>query len=412
MADPRRIETTCCIVGGGPAGMVCGLILARAGVKAVVLEKHSDFLRDFRGDTVHPSTLDVIDELGLMPDFLTRPHTRVTELTGVIGGEPIRIADFTHVSARNKFLALMPQWHFLDMFADAGAKLSTFDLHMNAKGSELVIENGVVRGVRASTLEGPLDIRADLVIAADGRTSDMRAQSGLSVRDLGAPMDVLWMRIEKAAGHPDATAGYFDAGRILVLLDRGEYWQAAFVIPKGADATLRARGLEALRADIAAIAPFLTDALEKLASLDDVKLLTVTVDRMERWWRPGLLCIGDCAHAMSPIGGVGINLAVQDAVAAANILAEPLRTGRLQDRHLQAVQRRRLFPTRVVQVMQVTAQRRVIAPVLSARGRTRPPGLVRLLSRWRVLQRLPAQFIGVGVRPEHVRAPAAKGISK
>lgn len=408
MTETRRIDTTCCIVGGGPAGMVCGLILARAGVKVVVLEKHGDFLRDFRGDTVHPSTLDVIEELGLMPDFLTRPHTRVTELTGVIGGEPIRIADFTHVSARNKFLAMMPQWHFLDMFADAGAKLSTFDLRMNAKGAALIIEDGVVRGVTASTADGMLDIRADLVIAADGRTSDMRAQSGLGVRDLGAPMDVLWMRIEKEAGHPDATAGYFDAGRIVVLLDRGDYWQAAYVIPKGADAMLRERGIAALRADISAIAPFLAGALEKIASLDDVKLLTVTVDRMERWWRPGLLCIGDCAHAMSPIGGVGINLAVQDAVAAANTLAAPLRAGRLQDRHLLAVERRRRLPTRVVQGMQVTAQRRVIAPVLSARSRTRPPGVLRLLNRWRALQRLPAQFIGVGVRPEHVRAPLAK----
>ena len=323
--DLEQLNTRCCIVGGGPAGMMLGYLLARAGIEVLVLEKHGDFLRDFRGDTIHPSTLDLLHELGLLGNFLQRPHDEVRQLTGWIGDSQLRIADFTHLPTHCKFLAFMPQWDFLNFFAEEGKRYPSFRLQMNTEATDLLVEDGLVTGVRAKSAQGELAIRADLTIAADGRHSMLRQRAGLEIIDLGAPMDVLWMQISRAESDPPVTLGRVDAGRILVLLNRRTYWQCALIIPKGAYDELRARALPAFRAQLAQLAPFLRDRVEELADWEQMKLLTVMVDRLKRWWRPGLLCIGDSAHAMSPIGGVGINLAIQDAVAAANICWQPQR---------------------------------------------------------------------------------------
>ncbi|HEY0393124.1 MAG TPA: FAD-dependent oxidoreductase, partial [Candidatus Elarobacter sp.] len=343
----ETIRVRCCIAGGGPAGMMLGYLLARAGVDVAVLEKHADFLRDFRGDTVHPSTLEVMWELGLLDPFLARPHQEVPQIAGRIGGTFVTIADFSRLHTRCRFIALMPQWDFLNFLDEHGRAYPGFRVLMRAEVTELIEENGRVAGVRASAPDGPLEIRADLVVGADGRRSTVRERAGLAVRDLGAPIDVLWMRLSKRADDPTTALGRFDAGRILVTLDRGDYWQCAYVIRKGGLDALKERGLDALRADVVAIAPFTRDRVGELRTWDDVKLLTVTVDRLRRWYRPGLLCIGDAAHAMSPLGGVGINLAIQDAVAAANVLAEPLRARTVTLKHLAAVEKRRTFPIRV-----------------------------------------------------------------
>src|SRR3954447_7993818 len=318
---PRRIETTCCVTGGGPAGMVLGFLLARAGVEVVVLEKHGDFLRDFRGDTIHPSTLEIMNELGILDEFLKRPHQEAKQLTGVIGDEEIPVADFSHLPTRCKFIAFMPQWDFLDFIAEHARGYPAFHLHMRAEVTDLIEEDGKFVGVRADTPEGPLEVRADLTIGADGRHSTVRERAGLEVDDQGAPIDVLWMRLSHQPGDPDQPLGRFDSGRIFIMLYRGDYWQCGFVIPKGGYDTIRQRGLEAFREDIATIAPFLRGRVRELDDWEKIRLLTVTVDRLRQWYRPGLLCIGDSAHAMSPVGGVGINLAIQDAVAAANLLA-------------------------------------------------------------------------------------------
>ena len=408
----ESLRVRCCIAGGGPAGMMLGYLLARAGIEVAVLEKHGDFLRDFRGDTVHPSTLEVMAELGLLDGFLQRPHQEFTQIAGRINGVEVPIADFSHLPGRCTFVVLMPQWDFLDFLAAAGKRYSGFRVLMDAEVRDLIVEGERVAGVRASTPEGELEIRADLVVGADGRHSTVRARAGLDVRDFGAPIDVLWMRLSKRAEDPVSTLGYFEAGRLIVTIDRGEYWQCALVIPKGGLDALRARGLEALRADITAIVPFLGERIGELHDWGQIKLLTVVVDRLQRWHRPGLLCIGDAAHAMSPMGGVGINLAIQDAVAAANLLAAPLLAGSLTERDLQAVQRRRLFPVRVTQAVQVFAAQRIFANLTTGappvrRGPGPLPWPVRLLSRFPVLRRLPARFIGLGVRPEHVRTPEA-----
>ena len=403
------MRVRCCIAGGGPAGMMLGYLLARAGVDVVVLEKHPDFLRDFRGDTVHPSTLEVMFELGLLDEFLRRPHTEIRRFSGRINGTMVEIADLSHVPTRCKFIALMPQWDFLNFLAEHGARYPTFRLLMRAEADDLIVEDGRVAGVRATTADGPLEIRADLVVGADGRHSTMRARAGFTVRDFGAPIDVLWMRLTKQPDDPLSVLGSFDRGRLFVTLDRGDYWQCAMVIPKGGLDALRARGLPALQAEIAAIAPFDGDRANELRSWDDVKLLTVVVDRLDRWYRPGLLCIGDAAHAMSPMGGVGINIAIQDAVAAANILAEPLRTGRAGERELAAVQRRRMFPVRITQSAQVFVADRVFGKIgAGAPAATNRPPLpfpLKLLQWFPYLRRLPARFLAVGVRPEHVRTP-------
>jgi 2-polyprenyl-6-methoxyphenol hydroxylase-like FAD-dependent oxidoreductase len=404
------IQTRCCIAGGGPAGMMLGYLLARAGVDVVVLEKHADFLRDFRGDTIHPSTLEVVHELGLLDQFLQRPHTELPRLTAKIGDHDVTIADFTHLPTRCKFIAFMPQWDFLNFLAEQGRRYPTFHLRMEAAVTGLRQRDGRVTGVEAKTPQGTLQVDAELVVGADGRGSTVREQAGLEVIDLGAPMDALWMQISKGPDDPGQTLGRIAAGRILVSIDRGDYWQVAYVIPKGGFEEIRRRGLPALREAIAAMAPFFRERLGELRDWNDVKLLTVRVDRLRRWYRPGLLCIGDAAHAMSPIGGVGINLAIQDAVATANILAAPLRNGTVTEANLAAVQKRRELPTRLTQRVQIFMQDRVIRNVLSsAQLTTTLPLALRLLRRWPLLQRVPARLVGVGVRPEHVRIPSHEG---
>jgi 2-polyprenyl-6-methoxyphenol hydroxylase-like FAD-dependent oxidoreductase len=398
-----EITTTCAIAGGGPAGMMLGLLLARAGVDITVLEKHRDFLRDFRGDTIHPSTLEVMHELGLLDELLARPHEKMREAGVEIGGAMMKAADFSHLPTRCKFIAFMPQWHFLDFLAEAGRHYPGFHLRMDTEVTGVIEEKGRVVGLHALTQEGPIDIRADLVVGADGRGSVVRERAGLAVRDFGAPMDVLWMRLSRRAGDPSDTLFRVVPGHLIITIDRGDYWQCAFVIEKGAFDTVKEKGLDAFRAGIAQVLPFAADRMDEIASWDDVKLLTVKVDRLRAWARDGLLCIGDAAHAMSPVGGVGINLAIQDAVAAANLLAEPLRDGVVTLDDLRAVERRRLLPTRLTQAVQVFAQRFLIAPTLRARGDIAPPLILRLLNRFPLLRRIPGYAVGVGARPEHVR---------
>jgi 2-polyprenyl-6-methoxyphenol hydroxylase-like FAD-dependent oxidoreductase len=400
------IATGCCIAGGGPAGMMLGLLLARAGVRVIVLEKHRDFLRDFRGDTIHPSTLDLMHEVGLLEEFLALPHEKATLLQGQVAGRSIPVADFSRLSTHCRFLVFMPQWDFLDFLARHAARYPGFSLRMQSEAIGFIEENGRVTGVQVSTPGGTMQVRADLVVAADGRHSIAREQAGLRVQDLGAPMDVLWFRLSRRPQDPAATMGRFEAGRIMVTINRGEHWQCAFVIPKGGLESIRERGLDAFRQEIARALPFAEDRLLEIASWEDVKLLTVRVDRLRKWFRPGLLCIGDAAHAMSPIGGVGINLAIQDAVAAANLLAEPLRAGPPASERLRAVQRRRELPTRLTQRLQVIVQNRVIRRVLAGQRPLRVPVPLRLLERFPALRRFPAYLIGMGVRPEHVRLPS------
>ena len=398
----EQVSTACCIAGGGPAGMMLGLLLARAGVEVVVLEKHADFLRDFRGDTIHPSTLQVLHELGLLDRFLRLPYQKVERLAVSIGDETLPVADFTHLPTRCQFVALMPQWHFLDFLAGEAAHAPTFTLRMRTEVTDLIHEGGDIVGVRAAGPDGALTIRARLVVGADGRTSLVRERAGLRVDELGAPMDVLWFRLSRRQTDGVETMGRIAPGRFLVMLDRGDYWQCGFVIPKGTIDRLRAAGLDAFRGDVTRVVPFVADRIAEIASWDDVKLLTVQVNRARRWSRPGLVCIGDAAHAMSPVGGVGINLAIQDAVAAANLLTAPLRSGRVTPADLAAVQRRREWPTRVTQRLQMLAQEGVVRPVLDRTGPITPPLGLRLLGRFPILQRLPARLVGLGVRPEHV----------
>jgi 2-polyprenyl-6-methoxyphenol hydroxylase-like FAD-dependent oxidoreductase len=401
------ITTTCAIVGGGPAGMMLGFLLARAGVNVAVLEKHADFFRDFRGDTVHPSTLELMYELGLLDEFLKRPHQKVETLTAQIGAEHLMMVDFRHLPTHCKFIALMPQWDFLNFLAERGKRYKTFELHMKTEATGLIEEGGRVVGLRAKTPDGELTIRADLVVGCDGRHSTIRESASLKSDDYGAPMDVLWFRITRKESDSSDAFGHVEAGKMLVMLDRGDYWQCAFVIAKGGIEKVKAKGLDAFRASVADMSPFLADRVGELKSWDDVKLLSVTVDRLQKWWRPGLLCIGDAAHAMSPIGGVGINMAVQDAVAAANRLAAPLAAGKVTDADLQAIQDRRTLPVRFTQWLQLTIQKRVISRVLASQQRPKPPLVFRLFAIFPALRRIPARLLGVGIRPEHVRTPDA-----
>jgi len=403
----EEIRVRCCIAGGGPAGMMLGFLLARAGVDVAVLEKHADFLRDFRGDTVHPSTLEMMHELGILDDFLRRPHQQLDRLKVQIGDTSLWAADFSHLPTHAKFIALMPQWDFLNFLGEHAARYPEFQLRMQAEVVDLIQENGDVTGVRAKTPNGDLTVRSDLVVGSDGRRSIVREKAGLNVVEKGAPVDVLWMRISRQASDPPQTLGRIDMGRILVMIYRGEYWQCAFVIPKGTAEELKARGIENFRAEIARLVPYLRNRLGELKDWNDVSLLTVKVDRLETWYKPGLLCIGDAAHAMSPIGGVGINLAVQDAVAAANILAAPLAAGAAPVHMLRKVQDRREFPTRLTQAVQIFAQNRFIGRVLAGNNPIQVPSILKLMQRWPILQRIPARAIGLGARPEHVKTPEA-----
>jgi 2-polyprenyl-6-methoxyphenol hydroxylase-like FAD-dependent oxidoreductase len=382
-----------------------GFLLARSGVEVIVLEKHADFLRDFRGDTIHPSTLELMYELGLLKEFLKRPHQEVRELAGQIGREMVTMADFTHLPTHCKFLAFMPQWDFLNFLIEQGKRYSGFQVRMQAEAHDLIELDGRIAGVRAKAPDGELEIRATLTVGADGRHSIVRERAGLQVMDLGAPMDVLWMRISRRPSDPGETLGHIEAGRLFVMIDREDYWQCGFVIPKGAADEIRKRGIEQFRDNIANLQPFLRDRVGELRDWNDVSLLTVKVDRLQQWSRPGLLCIGDAAHAMSPVGGVGINLAIQDAVAAANIFAEKLAAGTMRDEDLEAVQRRREFPTRATQKLQIIIQNRVISRVLGSAKPITVPWPIKLMQRLTILRRIPARMIGMGFRPEHVRTP-------
>ena len=403
----ETVQTRCCIAGGGPAGMMLGFLLARAGIDVLVLEKHADFLRDFRGDTIHPSTLEVMHELGVLEEFLKRPHQEIRELGGRIGNETVKIADFTHLPTHCKFLALMPQWDFLNFLVEQGRRYPTFQVRMQAEVTDLIYENGDekgrVTGVRAKSSEGDLEVRCGLTVGADGRSSVVRKCAGLEGINLGAPMDVMWTRVSRKAGDPGQTFGRIASGRMLALLDREDYWQLAYVIPKGRAEEVRQKGIGWFREDLVTLLPFLHDRVDELQDWEQVKLLTVMVDRLRKWSRPGLLCIGDAAHAMSPIGGVGINLAIQDAVASANILGPKLLQRVPDDDDVQAVQRRREFPTRATQRMQLMVQNNVIRRVL---GSTKPltvPWVIRVMDWVPWLRRIPARVIGMGFRPEHLR---------
>jgi 2-polyprenyl-6-methoxyphenol hydroxylase-like FAD-dependent oxidoreductase len=402
----RTIKARCCIVGGGPAGMMLGYLLGRAGIDVVVLEKHADFFRDFRGDTVHPSTLQVMDELGLIDGLLKLPHQRLQKMDGMFGGASVRIADLSRLDVKYPFIAFMPQWDFLNFLRESGKRYASLKVMMSTEATDLIQQGGRITGVRASTPEGAVDIEADLTIACDGRHSLLRERAGLAIEEIGAPMDVLWFRAGKRENETENVFARIDPGSMMVTFDRGDYWQCAYVIAKGQYDAIKAKGLPALLDDVARMAPILKTGLADVKSWDDVKLLTVAINRLPRWTRPGLLCIGDAAHAMSPIGGVGVNLAVQDAVATANLLAAKLVNGCPSEDELDAVRRRREFPVRMTQRMQVVAQNNIVSAALKPGGAPlKPPLIVRLITAVPWLQGITARFVGIGVRPEHVHSP-------
>ena len=407
----RTVQTHCCIVGGGPAGMMLGYLLGRAGIETVVLEKHADFFRDFRGDTVHPSTLQVMDELGLIDGFLKVPHQRLQKLEGRFGDENVRVADLSRLNVKYPFIAMMPQWDFLNFLRESGGRFPSFKVMMNTNATDLIWSGDTVVGVNADTPEGPVEIRAGLTIACDGRHSVMRERARLDVEEIGAPMDVLWFR---AGRRPNETENLFarvQTGKMLVTFDRGDYWQCAYLIAKGQYDVVKARGLDAFRNDVTGMAAVLSAGMSDVKTWDDIKLLTVAINRLKRWTRPGLLCIGDAAHAMSPVGGVGVNIAIQDAVATANLLAAKLVTlkgsqGCPSEQELDAVQKRRTFPVRMTQAMQVAVQNNLISRVIKPGDKPlRVPIFLRLISSVPWLQTLAGRLVAVGVRPEHVHSP-------
>jgi 2-polyprenyl-6-methoxyphenol hydroxylase-like FAD-dependent oxidoreductase len=404
----RTLNTRCCIVGGGPAGMMLGYLLGRAGVEAVVLEKHADFFRDFRGDTVHPSTLQVMDELGLIDGFLKLPHQRLQKMDGQFGGASIRIADLSRLKVKYNFIAFMPQWDFLNFLRENGKRFASLKVMMRAEATDLIWSGDTVAGVKADTPEGRVEIRADLTIACDGRHSIVRERAKLEVEEIGAPMDVLWFRAGKRADESESVFARVETGKMMVTFDRGDYWQCAYVISKGQYDAIKARGLDALRGEIVRLAPVLKSGIADVKTWDDVKLLTVAINRLKRWTRPGLLCIGDAAHAMSPVGGVGVNLAVQDAVATANLLAAKLANGCPPEAELDELRKRREFPVRMTQAMQVVVQNNIISIALKPGDRPlKAPLFARIINAAPWLQGITARFIGLGVRPEHVRSPEA-----
>jgi 2-polyprenyl-6-methoxyphenol hydroxylase-like FAD-dependent oxidoreductase len=407
-ADVTRLQARCCIVGGGPAGMMLGLLFARAGIDTIVLEKHADFLRDFRGDTIHPSTLEAMNDLGFYEEFLALPHEKAYILTGKIGGFTLPLANFSHLPTRAKFIAFMPQWHFLDFLARKAAAYRSFRLMMRADVVSLIEEDSAIKGVVAQTPQGRLEVRADLTIAADGRHSTARQAAGLIPDEIGAPMDVLWFALSRKEEDPHETFGRVEAGQFLILINRGEHWQCGYVIPKGSLSALKTGDVTTLRKTLADLAPFTADRVAEIKSWDDVKLLTVAVDRLPVWHKHGFLCIGDAAHAMSPVGGVGINIAVQDAIATANLLAAPLlQEGALPQAALANVQKHRERAVKLTQAAQVCIQNRVISRVLGSKTKVAPPWFIRLFMYFPLLQRLPGRLIGLGVQPERVRSPIA-----
>jgi 2-polyprenyl-6-methoxyphenol hydroxylase-like FAD-dependent oxidoreductase len=386
--------------------MMAGYLLARAGVKVAVLEKHADFNRDFRGDTIHPSTLELMHELGLLDEFLKQPHQELRELRAVVNGQAVPVADFTKLPTRCKFIAFMPQWDFLNFLSGHAKRFPAFQLHMETEVVDLLMEDSRLVGVRAKTPQGELEVHADLVIGADGRHSTTQSRAGLEQREFGVPIDVLWMRISKKQGDPKQTFGFFQHGKLLVLLDRDDYWQAGFVIPKGQFDDIKERGLAQFQNEIVTFAGFLRGRVAELDDWSKIKLLTVQVNRLRKWCCEGLLCIGDSAHAMSPAGGVGINLAIQDAVATANLLAEKLRSGPVSVEELRKVQARREWPTRLIQGMQIFIHRRVVTGRTSGEKKTSIPFVLRLLKWFPILRQFPARFIGMGPRPEHFHSPS------
>jgi 2-polyprenyl-6-methoxyphenol hydroxylase-like FAD-dependent oxidoreductase len=397
----ESLRTRCCIVGGGPAGVMLGYLLARAGIRVTVLEKHPDFFRDFRGDTVHPSTLDIMHQLGLLNGLLDLPHQRVTSVSARVGDFDFDAADFRLVPTRCRFVALMPQWDFLNFLSEGAKRFDGFELRMQHEGVALIRDGQRIAGVEARSPAGPLQIEADLVIACDGRHSTIRQSAGLSVQEFGVPIDVLWFRISRRPHDPEQVLGNINYGKALILINRGDYFQAGLIIRKGTFEQIKAEGLDTFRQNIGQIAPYLRDRVDEIKAWDQIKLLTVQINRLRRWHLPGLLCIGDAAHAMSPAGGVGINLAIQDAVAAANILAVPLRAGRVTDLVLAQVQERREFPTRVTQFLQVNAHK-ALSAVFKTDGPIEAPWQLKVVDALPGRKWIMGYVVGVGVRPEHV----------